>query len=85
MKSILKIFLPKPETFATIAAESICNNINSTDKADLIAKYTSYAEDITKIQAQLVEWLKDGTLDKKEEKEIAEMLTPIFKKMIDLI
>jgi hypothetical protein len=51
MKSILKIFLPRPETFATIAAESICNNVNVIDKADLIAKYTSYAEDITKIQA----------------------------------
>ena len=85
MKSILKFFLPKPETFAAIASESICKNVNATNKSELIAKYTSYAEDITKIQAQLVEWLKDGTLDKKEEKEIAEMLTPIFKKMIDLI
>jgi hypothetical protein len=51
MKSILKIFLPKATTFATIAAESICQNVNATNKADIIAKYTSYAEDITKIQA----------------------------------
>lgn len=85
MKAILKFFLPKASTFATIASESICKNVNATNKADIIAKYTSYAEDITKIQAQLVEWLKDGTLDKKEEKEIAELLTPVFQKMIDLI
>jgi hypothetical protein len=51
MKSILKFFLPKPETFAAIASESICKNVNATNKSELIAKYTSYAEDITKIQA----------------------------------
>lgn len=77
--------MPKASTFASIAAESICTNINKLDKSETIAKYTAYAEDVTKIQAQLVEWLKDGTLDNKEQDEIAEMLTPIFQKMIDLI
>lgn len=78
MKAILKFFLPKASTFADIAAESICRNINEADKAEAIAKYTKYAEDITKIQAQLVEWLKDGKLDEKEQGEIKELITPIF-------
>lgn len=85
MKAILKFFLPKASTFANIASESICQNINKLDKQSTIIKYTEYAKDITEFQAKLVKWFEDGTLDNKEEKEIAELLTPIFQKMIDLI
>lgn len=85
MKAILKFFLPKASTFATIASESICKNVNKLEKQETIKKYTEYAKDITELQSKLVKWLEDGTLDKMEEKEIAELLTPIFQKMINLI
>ena len=85
MKSILKFFLPKPETFANIAAETICRSINKCDAIKKMAEYSEYAKLVTEIQQQIVNMLEDGTLDKDEEKRIAEMLTPIFNNLIKMI
>ena len=44
MKSILKFFLPKAESIAKIATDSICDKINSTDKLAKVAEYSDYAD-----------------------------------------
>lgn len=85
MKCILKLFMPKASTMANIAAESICKNVNECDVIKKVADYSDYADKVTKIQQQLVDMLADGKLDEKEEQHIAEMLTPVFQKLIDLI
>ena len=85
MKKILKWFLPKPETFAKIAAESISKNINQSETMQKLSEYGEYAETVTDIQKQLVEMLKDGKINTTEEEKIAEMLTPIFDKLIKMI
>lgn len=85
MKSILKFFLPKPETFAKIAAESIAKNVNKSETIEKVAKYSDYAKLVTDIQQQLVDMLADGKINEQEEEKIAEMLLPVFDKLIKLI
>lgn len=81
----MKLFLPKAETMANIAAETICKNVNECDAIKKVAEYSKYADTVTKIQQQLVDMLADGKLDEVEEGEIAKLLTPLFKKVIELI
>ena len=41
--------MPKPRAIAEMAAEAIANVINESDKAELIAKYDSYAVKLTEL------------------------------------
>ena len=41
--------MPKPMAIAEMAAEAIAKAINESDKADLIAKYDSYAVKLTEL------------------------------------
>ena len=42
--------MPKPAVIAEMAAEVIAKTINESDKAELIAKYDSYAIKLTELQ-----------------------------------
>lgn len=85
MKSILKFFLPKAESIAKIATDSICDKINSTDKLAKVAEYSDYADMIIQTAGKLNDLIRDGKIDEIEKDEITKMLTPIFQKAIDLI
>ena len=42
-KWLIKWFLPTPEQMADVAVDAIAKFINSSDKAETIAKYSAYA------------------------------------------
>ena len=49
IKTLMKLFVPKPATLAKMAAGKIQKVVNESDKADTIAKFAniaSYATDI---------------------------------------
>ena len=85
MKWLFKLFIPKPATLANMAAEAIAKAINESDKADLIAKYDSYAVRLTELQTFIVKLLEDGKIDDEEKAKIAAMLTPIMEKITENI
>ena len=77
--------MPKPRAIAEMAAEAIAKAINESDKAELIAKYDSYAIKLTELQTFIVKLLEDGKIDDEEKAKIAEMLTPIMEKITEKI
>lgn len=77
--------MPSAKTLSNIAAEKIVKAVNESDKKDVIAKYSQYAQEINEISIMLTNWGKNGVLDSKEQEEISKQLEPLFKKMIDLI
>lgn len=68
-----------------MAAEAVANVINESDKADLIAKYNSYAIKLTEIQTFIVKLLEDGKIDDAEKAKIADALEPIMTKITEKI
>ena len=85
MNWLVKLFIPKPAKIAKIAAEVIAKTINESNKAELIAKYDSYAVKLTELQTFIVKLLEDGKIDDTEKANIAEMLTPIATKITEAI
>ena len=85
MKWFIKLFIPKPAKIAEMAAEVIAKTINESNKAELIAKYDSYAVKLTELQTFIVKLLEDGKIDDSEKAKIAEMLTPIMEKITENI
>ena len=77
--------MPKPAAIAEMAAEVIAKTINVSNKAELIAKYDSYAVKLTELQTFIVKLLEDGKIDDSEKAKIAEMLTPIMEKITENI
>lgn len=84
-KLLLKWLMPKPRAIAEMAAEAIAKAINESNKADLIAKYDSYAVKLTELQTFIVKLLEDGKIDDAEKAKIADMLTPIMEKITEKI
>ena len=85
MKWLIKLFIPKPDKIAKIAADAIANAINTSDKTDLIKQYDTYAVKLTELQTFIVKLLEDGKIDDSEKAKIAEMLTPIATKITEAI
>ena len=85
MNWFIKLFSPKPDKSAKIAADAIANTINTSDKTDLIKQYDSYAVKLTQLQTFIVKLLEDGKIDDAEKAKIAEMLTPIMEKITENI
>lgn len=85
MKFLLKLFIPKPEKLASLAAESLQKVVNESGKNEQIAKYGSIADKATEVQKWLTEMLKDGKLDSSETSDIAAKLEPLFQKLIEAI
>ena len=85
MNWLIKLFIPKPDKIAKIAADAIANTINESNKGELIAKYDSYAVKLTELQTFIVKLLEDGKIDDAEKAKIAEMLTPIATKITEAI
>ena len=68
-----------------MAAEVIAKTINESNKAELIAKYDSYAVKLTELQTFIVKLFEDGKIDDEEKAKIADMLEPIMTKITEKI
>ena len=49
IKTLIKLFMPKPETLANMASKQIQKAVNESNKADTIAKCANIAASITDI------------------------------------
>ena len=68
-----------------MAVDATAKFINEPGKEDVIAKYGTYADDFTKIQAKVTAWLRDGKIDDNEKAELYRALLPLAQKLIEEI
>ena len=81
-KLLIKWFMPNSDQIADIAVNAIADFINSSNKTELIAKYSTAADEFTKIQAKITSWLKDGKLSEQEKAELKRAILPLADKLI---
>lgn len=84
IKAIIKLFMPKPETLAQMAAKQIQKAVNESDKAATIAKFANIAASVTDIQKFVTDTLMDGKVSDEETKQVEEKLVPLFEKVVEL-
>ena len=84
-KLLIRWFLPNAEDIAQMAVDATAKFINESGKEEVIAKYGTYADDFTKIQAKVTAWLRDGKIDDTEKKELYNALLPLAQKLIEEI
>ena len=81
-KLLIKWFMPNSDQIADIAVNAIADFINSSNKTELIAKYSTAADEFTKIQAKITSWLKDGKISEQEKAELKRAILPLADKLI---
>ena len=81
-KLLLKIFMPSAEDLAKMAVDAVAKFINESGKTEMIAKYGSYADEFSRVQAKVSSWLVDGKIDDKEKDELYRAVLPLFDKLV---
>lgn len=74
---LIRWLLPEAEDIAKMAVAAIAKFINESGKEQVIAKYGTYADEFTKVQAKITSWLRDGKIDEDEKKELYNALLPL--------
>lgn len=85
MKWLIKLFIPSPAKLAKMAAEKLADTVNESGKADTIAKYSIMLKEASANVSVVNEMLTDGKIDPDETERVAELLTPYFERITDLI
>ena len=84
IKTLIKLFMPKPATLAKMASKQIQTSINGCQKADTIAKCAGIAASVTDIQKFVSDTLLDGKVSDEEAKQVEDKLVPLFEKVVEL-
>ena len=84
IKALMKIFMPKPQTLAKMAAKQIQEAVNGCQKGAMIAKCANIASSVTDIQKFVSDTLIDGKVSDEEAKKVEEKLVPLFEKVVEL-
>ena len=84
IKRLAKMFVPSPRALANMAAKQIQTAINSSQKAETIAKCASIAASVTDVQKFISDTLLDGKISDEETKKVEEKLVPLFEKVVEL-
>lgn len=88
-KLLIRLLLPSAEDITTLATKTIVEFINNSGKGDVIAKYGTMADEITKVQANITKvqayitnWLRDGKIDDEEQKKLYNALLPLAQRLV---
>lgn len=84
-KWLIKLLMPSAETMAKTAAKAAADFVNGCDRQETIAKYSTYADEFTKIQAKVTGWLRDGKMDAAETEELKNAILPICRKIEEAV
>lgn len=77
--------MPSADTIAGAAADMVAYFINTSDKEAQIAKYGTYADELTKVQAKITSWLRDGKISEDEKAELKRALLPLAQKIEEAV
>ena len=84
-KLLIKWLMPSAEDITRMAVEVVAKFINESGKEEAIAKYGTYADNFTRIQAKVTAWLKDGKIDDSEKQELHQALLPLAEKLLEAV
>lgn len=84
-KLLIKWLMPSAEQMTDVAVDTIAKFVNNSDKADTIAKYSSYANELVKVQAAVSRWLLDGKISDEEKAELKRALLPLAEKIVEAV
>lgn len=82
---IAKMLMPKPSRLAKMAASKVQELANGSDKFAAAAKYSVMADEALEICRFLRDIAEDGKIDDTERDKIAERLTPLFERLVEVI
>lgn len=85
IEKIVKMLMPKPSRLAKMAASKVQELANGSDKFATAAKYSVMADEALEICRFLKDIAEDGRIDDTERDKIAERLTPLFERLVEVI
>lgn len=85
VEKIVKMLMPKPARLAKMAASKVQEIANGSDKFAAAAKYSVMADEALEVCRFLKGIAEDGKIDDIERDKIAERLTPLFARLVEVI
>lgn len=85
IEKIAKMLMPSPARLAKMAASKVQELANGSDKFAAAAKYSVMADEAMEICRFLKSIAEDGKIDDTERDKIAERLTPLFERLVEMI
>lgn len=82
---IVKMLMPSPSRLARMAASKVQELANGSDKFAAAAKYSVMADEALEVCRFLKGIAEDGKIDDTERDKIAERLTPLFVRLVEMI
>lgn len=82
---IAKMLVPKPQRLAKMAAGKVQELANGSDKFAAFSRYSRMADEALDVCRFLRDIAEDGRIDDMERDKIAERLTPLFQKLVEMI
>lgn len=69
-KMLFKMFMPKPEYIAKVAARAAADFVNRSGKQAQISEIAAKADSLSKARQLVLKWLADGKIDEAEVLEL---------------
>lgn len=85
IEKIAKMLMPKPSRLARMAASKVQELANGSDKFAAVAKYSVMADEALEVCRFLNDIAEDGKIDDTERDKIAERLTPLFARLVEMV
>lgn len=85
LTKIAKMLIPSPSRLAKMAAGKVQELANGSDKFAAAAKYSVMADEALEVCRFLSDIAADGRVDDTERDKIAERLTPLFARLVEMI
>ena len=85
LTKIAKMLIPSPSRLAKMAAGKVQEIANGSDKFAAVARYSVMADEALEICRFLKDIAEDGKIDDTERDKIAERLTPLFARLVEMI
>lgn len=85
VEKVGKLLMPKAQRLAKMAAGKVQEMANGSDKFAAFAKYSRMADEALDVCRFLRDIAEDGRIDDMERDRIAERLTPLFARLVEVI
>lgn len=85
VEKVGKLLMPSPSRLAKMAAGKVQELANGSDKFAAFAKYSRVSDEALDVCRFLRDIAEDGRIDDMERDRIAEKLTPLFERLVEMI
>lgn len=84
-KKTAKLLMPSPSRLAKMAASTVQELANGSDKFAAFARYSRMTDEALDVCRFLRDIAEDGRIDDMERDRIAKKLTPLFERLTEMI